>query len=600
MIRASTPLDPPPEWAVLQRRLFDALDDAWRRFQRRYCRPDGSLHFAGTLPSRDGADDFYEAFFNWPALYFLGGADDLLEASKHHWRGVTRQLTELGLVVDEFERGYDWFHIGESMIFFYAICAADPGDAEFTARAARFADLYLPGSPTGNYDPRLNMIRAPHTGAGGPRPDINEEWQVYGADKHFGGAYGLPLYDLPGIAAWDDLADPVNARRMGQAMQARLGKGDIPVNLAATGLLANAWLLTGDDRYRDWVTTYVRGWIERTEANGGILPDNVGPSGRVGELHGGHWYGGHYGWQWPHGLHTLWQAALLGGLNARLVSGDDGYLGLPRGLLDRVVALGEHREVDGRRRLLVPYRHGPHGWFDLQEPPAAMPLWLWLTSMSAADERRLAELCDADRDVRLFRAKGEDGHERPWWRYLHGDNPDYPQRALAMALDQVEQRVAAIEADDSPIAGRHIHHWQEHNPVVTEVLLQLTTGAPQVVYNGGLYANGVRHLDLDRRRPGLPPDVAALVERVTADQTRIRLVNLSNHATRRLAVLAGAFGEHDFTHARRDGGDAAPARGPAVTVELPPATQLLLDLGTARDVRRPSLTPHRYDIEEAS
>jgi hypothetical protein len=31
------------------------------------------------LASRDGADDFYEPFFNWPMLYLLGGADDLLD-----------------------------------------------------------------------------------------------------------------------------------------------------------------------------------------------------------------------------------------------------------------------------------------------------------------------------------------------------------------------------------------------------------------------------------------------------------------------------------------------------------------------------------------
>ena len=45
--------------------------------------------------------------------------------------------------------------------------------------------------------------------------------------------------------------------------------------------------------------------------------------------------------------------------------------------------------------------------------------------------------------------------------------------------------------------------------VVTEVLTQLTWGAPQVVYNGGIAQARLRYYDADRGRPGLPPDVAA-------------------------------------------------------------------------------------------
>lgn len=37
-------------------------------------------------------------------------------------------------------------------------------------------------------------------------------------------------------------------------------------------------------------------------------------------------------------------------------------------------------------------------------------------------------------------------------------------------------------------------------------------GSPQTVYNGGLLRATVRHYDPDRQRPGLPPDVAVLVD----------------------------------------------------------------------------------------
>src|SRR5450759_29188 len=157
VVRASVPLLEPPGWAIAQRELFDLLDYAWRRFARDFTGPDGRLVYRGQLTSRDGVDDFYEVFFNWPQLYLLGGADDLLAASERHWEGVTRQLTELGMLAGEYERGYDWFHQGESLLLFYFLCMAAPG--RWTPRALRFADLYVDPAPDD----------APQDGRGGHR-----------------------------------------------------------------------------------------------------------------------------------------------------------------------------------------------------------------------------------------------------------------------------------------------------------------------------------------------------------------------------------------------------------------------------------------------
>jgi hypothetical protein len=141
VIQASTPCLEPPAWALAQRSLFQLLDEGWRRFAALYTRTDGSLRYAGRLTSRDGADDFLETFFNWPQLYLLGGSADLLEASARHWHGVVAQLTGLGMFRDEFEIGYDWFHQGESMLFFYFLTLADPD--RWRERAVRFAELYV-------------------------------------------------------------------------------------------------------------------------------------------------------------------------------------------------------------------------------------------------------------------------------------------------------------------------------------------------------------------------------------------------------------------------------------------------------------------------
>jgi len=107
------PLLEPPGWALAERELFDLLDYAWRRFAGDFTGPDGRLNYRHTLTSRDGVDDYYETFFNWPQLYLLGGADDLLAEAERHWEGVTAQLTEYGMLLDEYERGYDWFHQSE-------------------------------------------------------------------------------------------------------------------------------------------------------------------------------------------------------------------------------------------------------------------------------------------------------------------------------------------------------------------------------------------------------------------------------------------------------------------------------------------------------
>ncbi|HUR07086.1 MAG TPA: hypothetical protein VM347_31390 [Nonomuraea sp.] len=627
-IMATVPLGTPPAWAVLERRLFDALDEAWRAFAARYCGPDGRLVYHGQGEERDGADDFYEAFFNWPALYQLGGADDLLDAAKHHWEGVTAQLTELGYLVEEFERGYDWFHQGESLLLFYGICAADPRDERFRDLARRFAGLYLPGSA--NYDAELDLIRAPHNGAGGPRYGLQREWASYHAGLDSMRPYGLPLRDLPGITAWADLADPGNAIRMGVAMSDRLGRGDVAINLAATSLAVNAWLYDGDDRYRDWALGYIGAWQERAAANHGVLPDNVGPSGKVGELHGGRWYGGIYGWQWPHGLYSVGAAAAIAAVNAHLLTGDQAALAIGRDPLDTVYGharqapvtgtemstsdrwLAELGEEAGQPTMLVPNRHDDRGWFDFQPPQLGLPVWLWHAGLAEQDADRIDRLRAGSgydwTTVREFRNKEEAGHEAPWLEFLRGANPGFPEAMLATALGQVQRRMALIDADHADLSTIHVHHWQRLNPVLTEALLQLVTGTPQVLYNGGLLPARLAYFDADRHRPGLPADVAALVDSVRPDGVRVELVNLGLSRTRRVVVQAGAFGEHDIDRAVVTGAEpgypgdprsyTAPpiteaerevaVGGPRLLVELPPGRRIRLDLHTTARVRTPS------------
>ena len=166
-LRANLPCPSPPAWAVLERHLFSLLDQSVHPYLEKYTRPDGSLIWDHA--SAHSEDDFYEAYYNWPLLHLMGGGGHLLERADLGWDGVTRQLTGHGLVHREYARRDDQFHQGESDIFFYLLCLADPGRAGRVARARRFAGLYLGEDPEEpNWDAEKKLIRSPYNGSGGP------------------------------------------------------------------------------------------------------------------------------------------------------------------------------------------------------------------------------------------------------------------------------------------------------------------------------------------------------------------------------------------------------------------------------------------------
>ena len=420
--------------------------------------------------------------------------------------------------------------------------------------------------------------------------------------------------------------------RLTTEMNARMGVGDTIVNLAAAGLVLNAWILTGEQRYREWIEQYVGAWRERAAANDGVVPDNVGPDGVVGSLLDGRWYGGHYGWSWPHGWYSVGSAAAVAALAAATATGDDGYLDLVRPALDAVIADGTvmpFAESDSSipskwypqlgpavtvPTLLVPFRHSDRGWFDYNPILASVPMALWHHASEPADRQRLEDLRDRSgydwRTVRSFRSKEEAGHEEPWFTFLAGDNPDYPEKILAAAQAQARHRLARMRAyRGGDVAEADIHLWQQSNPVVTEALVQLTWGGPQVIYNGGLQQARVRYYDADRRRPGLPPSVAALVSSIDPAATVIELVNLDPERDASVIVQAGAFAEHTIEDVRHtacedgswlgdlyDYGHGEPAvverhtevGAPWLTVHLPASTRVRLTLRLALRTRKPS------------
>jgi hypothetical protein len=657
-IEANVPAHP-PGWAALERRLLDALNDAALAYAKKYLRPGGTLIWR----TSGGAslDDLPESFYNFPLLYALGGDERFKDISFHAWNDTIRQLTYyFPTMHNEFAKHGDWFHIGEGIIYFYLLPLADPTDHETVLRARRYAGLYMNESPeAANYDSKLKIIRSPHTGSLGPVLGDPAQATPYHWSKGMA-SYGLPFNDLPGIKTYDDLKDPGKAREMGRAMQQRMYRGDVPANMAAAALMANAFIHTGEAKYAAWIKEYVGAWLDHTRANGGITPDNIGLSGKVGEHMDGKWWGGLYGWNWPHGYYNISIAAHIAAASAMLVDGGNAaWLELPRSNMDQVMSRGKN--FNGH--FVVPYKKGDGGWHGWQPMERSLAVSLWYQSQDRADLQRLDRLraastadwhtatgtpfpnrgyamkpeyredcwyCDVEGKidwnyVANMRNKEDRGHEAPWARFLAGENPDYPERMLGVSyghvtrkLDQIRRNVLSLEYDSRrttsidpaglKIQNVHEHHWQMINPVTTEALVQLMLGAPQIMYNGGLLHATVRYFDAQARRPGLPPDVAALVRKVEPDHAVLELVNLSPLHAREVIVQAGAFGEHQFTSVKhtvrtdqeplqpehfalveiRTGERSVEVNRRFFAVRMPAGTTVTLDMGMKRFANQPT------------
>lgn len=591
-----------PPWAAAQVAVIAETTDAARLFARRYTRGDGEIDFRGELDdSRDGGDDFLEPFAQWPLLALMSGDATLAADAGRHYRAVARQLDALGFTDEGIDLGTDWFHLGEGNELLYHLCVLDPS-TDMVHRAVAHARASLGD----NYDAERNLIRAPHPGAHGPRwgykkavPEI-----MWRPDMS---RYGIPFPDIEGVGHYDDLHGSTASKAMATAMEERFGRGDVAMNLSATGVAFNAWLLTGDDRYSRWIERYTEGWIERARANDGIVPDNVGLDGETGSGHGGRWWGGLYGWAWPHGAHSVLNAVAVSSIAAYQVSGDDRYLDFIRDQFDALVERGHvgrladatgalRREFLSRfdddehdaEALLIPHRFGPDGWFDFLPVEPTIPAAIWQLTGSDADWSRIEHLrrsstYDWNR-VRPSRLKEDSGHEEPWLRYLAGANPDYPSTAMAAASEVVRARLAMIAADPPNENLDDIHHWQKLNPVSTEHLLQVRTGGPSPLYYGGHVQSTLRVLARDAHAD--LTDLAVAVSHIGATTVTATVANTSVEPLH-LDVFAGAYGEHRITAATLDA-TAVAHQGRSVPLTIPAATAAVLELGITRRANTPT------------
>ena len=555
----------------MERHLIGALNEAGEAFVRAYANPDGTLRWKERYEGgMNSSDDLYEAFRGLSLHYALGGAPELDELHRWVWEGITRQFTRYGNIYREFDANWDWMHHGEGYTSFYTFGLADPDDAAFRRRSQRFAAMYTgedPESP--NYDPERNIIRAVMNGSRGPKMEwTTRDWIPTNANLVY---YHLPYDDIPGVDSASGWINDDQFAIIVKTMSDRMARGDVPINMTVTPLIADAWLYTGDRKYQDWVLRYVGGWVERTRRNGGITPDNVGLSGQAGEYTGGHWWGGYYGWRWPRGGMDVVRAALTGAKVALLMTGDPEWLDLPRSQL--AVMREQGRQEGGA--FLTPARYGREGWHHYGPEPVYPYVWLWAVSQDERDWRqieRLAETTPVSRDQDLA-----------WAMYLAGRNPGYPAQAMTADLNLIGQRLATVLDEHGDPDTWFDAHWMSRNPVHTAALERLTLGAVPVDLRGEMLHAQLRYFCPETKRPGLPADVAALVTKIDGQGVRVELVNLSLTASRRVIVQGGAYGEHIITSA-----NGQPAGQPFFEVSLAPGAGIELEVAMNRYAGAPS------------
>jgi len=559
----------PPAWAVLERRVLDASTPALTEFYNKYYDDRGYVRCVLRWGADDGPDDAFENMAGWPELHALGGSDEVLRLYRKGLEGMIAQYTAArttqvpaglgGMYYKEFSAQADWMHHGEGLRVFNRMGLSVPDDTKYRERARRFAGFYMgEDAEAANYDPARRIIRSLINGSRGPmlRKATPIDWVGDPIDiQNFTAGHAERNFDemLAHYAEYGDVA------------------GDSFLNLVATTLPLDAYLVTGDAKYKKWIVEYVDAWLERMAKNDGVIPSFVDLDGKIGGPDG-RWWGNAYGWGFSpvnpvtgrRENRNRIPRALVGFNNALWVTGDQKYVDAWRSMMDAV----NSNAVDANGRRQYPTMRGPEGWYGWQAQPwnvGALEVWYW--SMKREDLERVPQ--------------------DPWIAYLQGHNRAYPETALQKDLQSIGNRLAQVRRDQTTAAQRLADNMMEFNPVAVDALIRLTLGGLPPGRDGGLLNARLRYFDPARKRAGLPEDVAALVSGMTATSTSLTLVNLNQASARTVVVQGGAYGEHRIASAQTDG-HTYRIDHPSFTVRLAPGAGTSLTIAMKRYSEKPT------------
>lgn len=566
-----------PEWAVLQRRLLARNAEACEAFYAKYVDRRDRLLVFERWGANDGPDDAAEATNDWAILHALGAPDRILTLTQRFWEGHLRQYAALrtvevpiarrGMYHRDFPVQMDWQHNAEGLTTFNVLGLSAPRDPRLIARTRRFADFYTGHDPAvRNYDPAHRIIRSVMNGSRGPmlRAATPLDWagDPFEAGARFHMEHGESSYQqtLDHYAEYTDVV------------------GDNPLNLQATTLALNAYALGGGDRYRRWALEYLDAWVTRAGANNGVVPSKIGPDGKIAP----DWWGGVYGWGFSPVVPQTGKRedrnrvprSITAFLNGTLLTGDSAYVEVWRRQNARINDAG--RQQGGRFE--TPTMYGAQGWYGWKPGSyRTNGFEIWYVTQRADD----------------LEAAGKN----PWVSFLHGKNERYPIEALNTDLARIAEREQRMREDRTTRDTRLADWPLDKTPASVKSLIQLMTGGLHIARppwsstspnQGGVVLHcRLRYFDVERRRAGVPEDVAALVHALGGTSTEVTLVNLGKVA-RTVTIQGGAYAEHRIERVTLDGREV-PVGGRDFTLRIEPGCGARLRIAMRRYANAPTL-----------
>ncbi|WP_321477284.1 hypothetical protein [uncultured Paludibaculum sp.] len=606
-VHITTPMAP-PAWALLERDLLKYNSLAVEEFAAKFIDERGYLLHTPRWGTLDGPDDAIETYWNWTLLHALGGSGRVLDLYKKgqegHWRQYGELRTKLttlaayGAYSKEFITQSDWFHTGEGMRAFLLQGLSDPNNQLYRERVKRFAAMYDGDDPEApNYDKEKKILKSIWTGSKGPMLHKATTYDWVGDPVP--GTFNL-LHNPAGRGAMLDLESHYK-KMLSHCDEYLDSTGDNFLNLASNILGLDAYALTGDEKYRQWVLDYVGAWKQRAAEAGGNIPSNIGLDGKLGGEYNGQWWKGTYGWNFTIFDGELGQVAHRnyftdgswpGFGTALLLSGDQSFVDTLRKQMDNLYT---RKKVENGQTLL-PQMYGDPRGYKFNGPPQwyhytnklytdrLTEIYLW--SMDRKDLERLPVATSFNENPGRG-GYGEPDRTAAWLGFLEGQFPGFPEKALQSDLARVRQRVEMIHNDRTTADSRLADYLLDFNPATTNALTSLTLG--------GYFSSGriwvlhsrFRYFDPVNRRAGLPADVGALVERLGADSATVTLVNTNPIEAREVVIQAGGYGEHRF-EAVTVAGRKMPYQGPVITVRLDPGAGSRLEFQMTRYANRPT------------
>jgi hypothetical protein len=600
---------PTPAWALLEQQVLKHNSAAVELFASRFVDERGYLAHTPRWGTLDGPDDAIETYWNWTLLHALGGSENVLKlfkkAQEGHWKQYNElrtsltKLAEHGAYSREFITQSDWFHTGEGMRAFLLQGLADPNDELYKQRSKRFAAMYMGEDPDApNYDPEKKILKSIWTGSKGPmlRKATTYDW----VGDPVPGMFHL-MHNPAGRGKMLDLNAHYD-KMLAHCAEYLDSVGDNNLNLASTILGLNAFALTGEPKYKNWVLDYVGAWKQRTAETGGMIPSNIGLDGKVGGEYKGQWWKGTYGWNFTiydgelekiaHRNYFV-QGAWPGFGNAYLMSGDKSFIDVLRKQMDLVYA---QKKVENGKTLLPQMYGDPRGykydgkpsWYHYTNnlfTDRLFEIYLW--SMDRKDMERLPVATKFDIRMDDDQGYSEEDRGAAWLGYLEGKLPDFPEKALQADLLRIRRKVEMINTDQTTADTRLADYLLDLNPATTDGLTNLMLG--------GYFAKGriwvlhsrFRYFDPVKRRAGMPEDVGALVEKLGPDSATLTLVNTNAVEARTVVVQAGGYGEHQFESATINGAPTT-INDAVTTVRLEPGAGARIDFRMKRYVNPPT------------